>query len=252
MYRQRLSLVAFVLLLAVPVFAQKFTSQIRGTVTDPTGAAVSSAKVTLTNEGTGVSRTMNTNAQGNYAFPDIPVGSYKVEVEFAGFKTAVQSKIQAIVGEVRVADVKLETGAITETVSVEYNAGVAKVGAEISGIVEGEQVRELPLNGRNFLQLTLLQPGVTAQEGLNTVNKRDPVVDVRPVHPGARPQNDAGRSPPDVLSSPPSGLRLGEGCGRRAAALSFVRPPRRLSAPIDWTVARQWPAPLARTMRQEM
>ena len=135
MYRQRLSLVALVLLLAAPVFAQKFTSQIRGTVTDPTGAAVSGAKVTLTNEGTGVSRTLNTNAQGNYAFADIPVGSYRVEVEFAGFKLAVQNKVQANVGDVRVVDVKLETGAITETVSVEAHAkACTTVGAEIAGI----------------------------------------------------------------------------------------------------------------------
>jgi hypothetical protein len=156
----------------VPVFAQKFSSSIRGTVTDPTGAAVSGAKVTLTNEGTGVGRTMNSNTAGNYSFPDIPVGSYRVEVEFAGFKLAVQNKVTTSVADTRVVDVKLETGAITETVSVEANPNAVKlVGAEISGMISGEQVRELPLNGRNFLQLTLLQPGVTALEGLNTVNK---------------------------------------------------------------------------------
>lgn len=172
MYRQRLSLVALVLLLAVPVFAQKFTSSIRGTVTDPTGAAVSGAKVTLTNEATGVSRTLNTNTAGNYGFPDIQVGSYRIEVEFAGFKLAVQNKITTSVADTRQVDVKLETGAITETVSVEVDANAVKlVGAEISGMISGEQVRELPLNGRNFMQLTLLQPGVTAQEGLNTINK---------------------------------------------------------------------------------
>ncbi len=172
MYRQRLSLVALVLLLAVPVFAQKSTSQIRGTVTDPTGAAVSGAKVTLQNEATGVSRTISTNAQGNYVFPDIPVGSYQVEVEFAGFKLAQQTKIQTSVADVRVADVKLETGVITDTVTVEANPNAVKlVGAEIAGMISGEQVRELPLNGRNFMQLTLLQPGVTAAEGLNTVSK---------------------------------------------------------------------------------
>ena len=72
----------------------------------------------------------------------------------------------------REVNVQLSTGEITETVSVEASAYAVKtVGAEIAGLISGEQVRELPLNGRNFLQLTLLQPGVTATEGLNTVNK---------------------------------------------------------------------------------
>ena len=172
MSRQRLLLVALVLLLAMPAFAQKFTAAIRGTVTDPTDAAMSAAKVTLTNEATGVSRSVTTNTAGAYSFPDLPVGSYRVEVESAGFKTAVRSKVVINVADVREVNVKLETGAITETVSVEANPNAVKtVGAEIAGLVSGEQVRELPLNGRNFLQLTLLQPGVTADENLNTRDK---------------------------------------------------------------------------------
>ena len=172
MSRQRLLLVALVLLLAMPAFAQKFTAAIRGTVTDPTDAATSGAKVTLLNEATGVSRTVTTNTSGAYSFPDLPVGSYRVEVESAGFKTAVQTKVVINVADVREVNVKLETGAVTETVSVEANPNAVKtVGAEISGLVSGDQVRELPLNGRNFLQLTLLQPGVTADENLNTRDK---------------------------------------------------------------------------------
>jgi hypothetical protein len=172
MYRQRLSLLALALLLAVPVFAQKFTASIRGTVTDPTEAAVSGAKVTLANEETGLSRTVSTNPAGNYSFADLPVGSYRVEVELAGFKTAVRSKVVINVADVRDVNIRLDTGAVTETVSVEANPNAVKtVGAEIAGLISGEQVRELPLNGRNFLQLTLLQPGVTADEGLNTRDK---------------------------------------------------------------------------------
>ncbi len=172
MSRQRLLLVALVLLLAMPAFAQKFTAAIRGTVNDPTDAAVSAAKVTLQNEATGVSRVVTTNASGAYSFPDLPVGSYRVEVESAGFKTAVRSKVVISVADVREVNVRLETGAITETVSVEANPNAVKtVGAEIAGLISGEQVRELPLNGRNFMQLTLLQPGVTADENLNTRDK---------------------------------------------------------------------------------
>jgi hypothetical protein len=172
MLRKRASLAAILLLIAAPVFAQRFTAAIRGTVTDPSAAAVAGAKVTLTNENTGLTRGMTTNAAGNYGFDDLPVGSYKIEVEFAGFKSAVRSKVVINVADVRAVNITLETGAITESVSVVADSSSIKtVGAEIAGLVTGEQVRELPLNGRNFLQLTLLQPGVTANADLNTVNK---------------------------------------------------------------------------------
>jgi hypothetical protein len=172
MLRKRVSLAALVLLIAAPVFAQRFTAAIRGTVTDSTTAAIAGAKVTIANENTGLARTVTTNANGNYSFADLPVGSYRVEVEYAGFKTAVRSKVAISVADVRAVDFVLETGAISESISVEASAtSIKTVGAEISGLVTGEQVRELPLNGRNFLQLTLLQPGVTANQDLNTTNK---------------------------------------------------------------------------------
>jgi Carboxypeptidase regulatory-like domain/TonB-dependent Receptor Plug Domain len=172
MFSRRLSLALLVLFISAPAFAQRFTAAMRGTVTDPTSAVIAGAKVTVVNENTGLTRTMNSNADGNYSFSDLPVGSYRLEVEFAGFKTAVRNKVVLNVADVRAVDVVLETGAISESVSVEASSSAVKtVGAEISGLITGEQVRELPLNGRNFLQLTLLQPGVTANQDLNTVNK---------------------------------------------------------------------------------
>jgi len=172
MRKQRLFLAALVLLLSVPAFAQKFTASIRGTVTDTSNAVIAGAKVTLKNEETGLTRTMATNTAGNYSFADLPLGSYRVEVEFTGFKTAVRTKIGISVADVRVVDTQLSTGEIAETVSVEASAsGVTTVGAEIAGSISGETAVELPLNGRNFMQLTLLQPGVTSQEGMNMVNK---------------------------------------------------------------------------------
>jgi hypothetical protein len=156
----------------MPALAQRISATIRGTVTDPTGAVVSGAKVTVTNEATGLTRSAPSNSAGNYSFAELPVGSYRVEVETAGFKTAVRSKIAVNVADTRAVDVQLETGGVSEQVNVEVAAVAVKtVGAEIAGVVNGEQVRELPLNGRNFLQLTLLQPGVTANEGLSTVDK---------------------------------------------------------------------------------
>ena len=92
MRKQRLLLAALVLLMSVPAFAQKFTASIRGTVTDTSNAVVAGAKVTLKNEETGLTRTQTTNTAGNYSFPDIPVGSYRVEVELPGFKSAVRTQ----------------------------------------------------------------------------------------------------------------------------------------------------------------
>jgi len=162
---------ALIALFAVPVFAQRFSATIRGTVTDQSSAVISGAQVTVKNEETGLTRQTKTNASGNYVFADLPVGSYRVDVESAGFTNASRTKVTLDVAEVRAVDVQLTTGGLTETVSVEATNLVTTVGAEISGLVTGEQARELPLNGRNFMQLTLLQPGVTPNEGLNTVNK---------------------------------------------------------------------------------
>jgi hypothetical protein len=172
MFRKWVSLAALLLLVAAPVFAQRFTAAIRGNVTDQSGAVLAGATVTLKNEGTGLTRTMATNTAGNYSFQDLPVGSYQVEVSFTGFKSSVQTKVAISPADVREVNVRLVTGEITEAVSVEASSYAVKtVGAEIAGVVSGDQVRELPLNGRNFMQLTLLQPGVTAQEGMNMVNK---------------------------------------------------------------------------------
>jgi hypothetical protein len=167
-----LLLAGSLVVLAVPAVAQKITALIRGTVTDPSSAVIAGAEVTVTNEDTGLTRSVTTNSAGIYAFPELPVGSYKIAVEAAGFTSAVHSRITLNVADVREVNVQLSTGAVTEIVNVEVAAVAVKtVGAEIAGVISGEQARELPLNGRNFIQLTLLQPGVTASEGLNTVNK---------------------------------------------------------------------------------
>jgi Carboxypeptidase regulatory-like domain len=174
MRRQLQCLVASLLLLfaAGPAFAQRITASIRGTVTDPSNAVVAAATVNIRNEETGLTRSVHTNTDGNYNFSELPVGSYRIEVTFPGFKSAVRSGVTVNVADVRAVDLQLASGAVTESVTVEASSVAVKtVGAEISGVINGEQVRELPLNGRNFMQLTLLQPGVTAQEGMNMVNK---------------------------------------------------------------------------------
>jgi Carboxypeptidase regulatory-like domain/TonB-dependent Receptor Plug Domain len=170
---KRLSLVAsFVLLLAVPAMAQRSTATIRGVVSDPTNAVVSGAKVSIKNEDTGLSRSGTTNSSGIYSFSDLPVGSYRLEVEYPGFKAESRSKILLNVADNRSLDIQLTTGNVTETVNVETAAvSVSTTGGEVAGLITGEQVRELPLNGRNFLQLATLMPGVSAPDQLNVKDK---------------------------------------------------------------------------------
>jgi hypothetical protein len=170
---KRLSLAAsFLLLLAVPAMAQRTTATIRGVVSDPTDAVVSGAKVTIRNEDTGLTRSGNTNASGIYTFQDLPVGSYRLEVEYPGFKAESRSKIILNVADNKSLDVQLTTGNVTETVNVETPAvSVSTTGGEVAGLITGEQVRELPLNGRNFLQLATLMPGVSAPDALNVKDK---------------------------------------------------------------------------------
>jgi hypothetical protein len=141
-------------------------------VTDPSQAVVANAKVTLKGEETGLTRSTTTNADGNYQFADLPVGLYRVEVEAQGFRTASQTKIVLNVAGTRAVDFELVAGAVTESVTVEANTiQVQTMGGEVSGLVTGQQARELPLNGRNFMQLTTLMPGVNATEGLNVRDK---------------------------------------------------------------------------------
>src|SRR6185295_4987749 len=158
--------------MALPAFAQKTTATIRGTVTDATGAVVPGANVTVRSEGAGFTRPAVTNSAGVYTFAELPVGTYTVEVALTGFKSSVVKGVTLNVADVREVDVQLTAGAVTENVTVEASAlAVKTIGGEVAGLVTGEQVRELPLNGRNFLQLGTLMPGVSQGDGLNTKDR---------------------------------------------------------------------------------
>src|SRR6185369_5232268 len=121
---------------------------------------------------TGLTRSGTTNASGIYTFQDLPVGSYRLDVEYPGFKAESRSRIVLNVADNKSLDVQLTTGNVTETVNVETPAvAVSTTGGEVAGLITGEQVRELPLNGRNFLQLATLMPGVSAGDSFNTKDR---------------------------------------------------------------------------------
>ena len=136
-------------------------STLNGTITDATSAAVPGAKVTVTNRDTGLSRTTTTNEAGQYTFPTLPVGTYDLTAENQGFKVSKRTGISLTVGAVATVDVVLEIGALQETVSITAEAPVVEsTRSQTSTTVTTEQVRDLPINGRNFLDFTTLTPGV--------------------------------------------------------------------------------------------
>ena len=149
--------------IAAPAMAQTTTGSIAGIVTDNTKAALPGATVTIRQVETAQSRVIVTDGSGRYRAPALEPGHYNITVELSGFRTAEFSNISLSVGEHAAVDVQLELGGVTERVVVNADAAVVKTKeSSIAGLVDQQQIRELPLNGRDFSQLTLLQLGVTA------------------------------------------------------------------------------------------
>ncbi len=160
-------LIAFLLLLTPQAAqAQNYAGSVRGTVTDPSGAAVAGATVTLRNVGNNETLTATTTATGAYSFAAVNVGTYELKVKAASFKEVVHVSTPTEV------NAQLSLGAASEVVTVEASdIQVQTTTADVGAVIEGTQVRELPLNGRNFMALTQLQPGVSANNGFNTKDK---------------------------------------------------------------------------------
>jgi len=166
------AVLALVLCTSFDAHAQVITAAVRGTVTDPQGAAVAGADVSVTNVDTGFTRSAKSGTDGEYNFPDLPLGAYRIHVTHSGFKAATQTGIVLHVADSIVLNVKLEMGAVSETVSVEASPiAVETTSGELTGLIQGSQVSELPLNGRNFMQLVTLMPGVAAAEAFSTREK---------------------------------------------------------------------------------
>ncbi len=139
---------------------------------DATQAVLPGVTVTATNEDTGLVRSVVTNESGVYSAADLPIGRYKVEAELPSFKKASRTSVVLRVADEFSIDFELSAGNVTDTVNVIASATPVRVlGGDVSGVITGEQVRELPLNGRNFLQLATLMPGVSAPDFLNVKDK---------------------------------------------------------------------------------
>jgi hypothetical protein len=148
---------------ATSLFGQAATASISGRVTDSSGAAIPSAPVTIKNTGTSATQTTNTDAQGRYLVPDLPIGTYDLTATKMGFQTAVRTGVVLTVGSALVVDFQLGVGQTNQTVNVEATVSqVETTSAAVSSLVNQTQMRELPLNGRDWEQLILLAPGVAS------------------------------------------------------------------------------------------
>jgi len=153
------------------LFAQPTTGSIGGAVWDPSGAAAAGAAVTLENQATGWRMQALANLQGGFAFPALPPGTYSVSVRRDGFKTLKQGGIVLILDQKLWLDLKLELGKVNQATTVSDSPPALETQSADTGLViEGDQILDLPLLGRNFLDLARLAPGVAPGAGGNNVN----------------------------------------------------------------------------------
>ena len=177
MKRLQFCLVLFsLLLLSLGAFAQIQNGQFTGTVTDPSGAAIANAKVTVTNVGTNLSVATTTNQTGSYVARELPVGTYRITAEASGFKTTTNTDLALNAGTIQRVDFKLTLGQTREVIEVTGEARTVNTeDSKLASTVSSDQVANLPLNGRNIYDLMQLAPGavnvrgVLSENGANTV-----------------------------------------------------------------------------------
>ena len=169
--------VSLLIVLAIAVWgaerthAQVAGATLTGTVSDPSGAIIPNAQVTITDVATGVSRAVSSNSTGLYIAPNLLPATYEVKVAAQGFKTQVNKGIVLTVGAEQLLDVTLQVGQANQTVEVTTEAPTVELtSSEIGATVNSTTVRELPLNGRSWTDLANLQPGVVAAESHASVN----------------------------------------------------------------------------------
>jgi outer membrane receptor protein involved in Fe transport len=174
---------------ATAVAAQDVGGSIQGVINDSTGAALPGVNIVIRNVATGASRELVTDASGRYLAPLLPPGEYELTASLQGFQTLERRGITLVVGQVAVVNVELGVGARAEQLTVSGEApAIQLTTGSVSGVVGEREIRDLPLNGRSFQQLALLQPGVQAAlaAGNDVVGGRTPKISIN----GARPEQN--------------------------------------------------------------
>jgi hypothetical protein len=164
--RRSALLLTLLILFTSGAFAQLTTADILGTVTDASGAVVPNATVTLTNIGTNQTRIAQTGGSGDYTFTLLPVGHYSVSVKAAGFEASINKDLSVEAGDRARNDVHLVTGSSATTIEVQATTPLLQADSStVSSTVTAKAVQDLPLNGRNFVQLVALVPGANEGQG---------------------------------------------------------------------------------------
>ena len=158
----RIKVLGIFLAFAAAVWAQAPTGQISGAVTDPSGAVITGAAVTVTNAATNIRRDTVTNDNGLFNVTALPPGVYSLQVDAKGFPKQLRDNIELQVGQVARLDFALQIGNVAETIEVTGGAPILQAeSAELGTVIENKRIVDLPLNGRNYLQLASLTPGAT-------------------------------------------------------------------------------------------
>src|SRR6267154_4380339 len=166
-----------VLALTFSAFAQVQNGQFTGTVTDPTGAAIANAKVTVSNPATDLNLTTTTNSSGNYTVKEVPIGTYRLTAEAAGFKTVSNNDVQANAGTIAHVDFKMQIGKASEVIEVTGAASdVNTEDSKLATTVSATQINNLPLNGRNVFDLMQMSTGAVNVTGVDFEGGHNTVV----------------------------------------------------------------------------
>jgi hypothetical protein len=163
--RHRIASLLIVFAMCATMLAQETTGNIAGQVTDQNGGTISGAVVTMTDPARGFQRTYHTSEDGTFNATDLPASSYTMTVEMQGFKKYQQENFQVSVNDRRTLSIVLSPGEVTELVTVVADTPLVQDSPTQRGLISGEQIRELPLNTRNFVQLALLSAGVNSSNG---------------------------------------------------------------------------------------
>ena len=156
---RRLFLIVLSLVMPATIAAQTHRASLRGTVYDPNQAAVTGAQVNLTSTATGDVRTTTTDSNGRFAITSLPSGEYEVTVEASSFNTH-KEKVEVFVNQEQRLDVNLNVGTLApQTVESPFTELLKKDSASLGSVIENRQITGLPLDGRNFYELSLLVPG---------------------------------------------------------------------------------------------
>jgi hypothetical protein len=150
----------------VPPLVAQFTTVIEGTVTDPSGAGIPDAEVVVENQDTGVKRTVRTSDSGFFRAPSLPAGTYRIQITAQGFESQAQENVLLQSDQIKTLSIQLKVGTSATTVTVAAEVPLVETGeAKVSGHIQEREVKDLPLVGRNFMNLVVLTPGVTGVPG---------------------------------------------------------------------------------------